>query len=329
VRTAVVLRLARECGFELAGIAPALPLQPEAAQFLDWVARGLAGRMSYLTDHRADIRTDPRKLLPSARSILSVGRIYNVPQGGPISRYARSEDYHDVLRKDLERLASLMRDEFGDFECRICVDTAPLLERSYARAAGLGWIGRNTCLINQEYGSYVFLAEMLTSLELDPGIPAPDRCGTCMRCIEACPTEALIPGGLRTELDATRCISYLTIELKGDIPEELRSATGALAFGCDICQEVCPWNNKAPFADSRAGAAMGLEELAELSEADFRRLFRNTPVWRTKYRGLLRNVAVALGNEKGPRSRLILEKLAQHDDSTVRTHAEWALRQLD
>jgi epoxyqueuosine reductase len=231
------------------------------------------------------------------------------------------------MRRDLEKLAALLQDRFGPFEYRICVDTAPLLERSYARQAGIGWIGRNTCLIHQGAGSYVFLAELLTSLELESDIPAPDRCGTCTRCIDACPTNAILPGGLRTELDATRCISYFTIELKGDIPEEHRADLGTLAFGCDICQEVCPWNRKAPFAGT--DASPDLETLARLTPEEFRARFRNTPVWRTKYSGLLRNVAVAMGNSGDPRYRPILQRLAGSEDAVVRSHAEWALRRLE
>ena len=319
--------MARECGFELAGVAPALPIEPDAAQFLDWVSRGLAGRMGYLTDHRAAIRTDPRRLLASARSIICVGKLYNTPESGPVARYARSEDYHDTMRRDLERLSVLLRGQYGDFEYRICVDTAPLLERSYARAAGLGWIGRNTCLINQQYGSYVLLGEMLTSLESDAAPPAPDRCGTCTRCIDACPTDAIVPGGLRTELDSTRCISYLTIELRGEIPAEHRSGLGTLAFGCDICQEVCPWNRKAPVVSPLPSPE--LETLADLTPEQFREMFRRTPLWRSKYSGLLRNAAVAMGNSKDSRHRPTLQRLAASEDDFVRSHAEWALRQLE
>jgi len=328
----VVLRLAQECGFELAGIAPALPLEAEASQFLSWASRGLAGEMAYLTDHRVSLRADPRTLLPSARSVVCVGRLYNQPGSEPVARYARGDDYHDVLRRDLERMAAAMQDALGPFEYRICVDTAPLLERSYARAAGIGWIGRNTCLINQQLGSYVFLAEILVSLPLsaDAVGPAPDRCGTCTRCIDACPTEAIVPGGLRTELDSTRCISYLTIEYRGDIPESLGIQHGSLAFGCDICQEVCPWNRKAPFAEWPGGPVPSdLESLASLSAEEFRAVFRRTPVWRTKYRGLLRNVAVALGNSGDSRHRAALERLAKSEDEMVRRHAGRALHQLE
>lgn len=326
LRPEILQSLAAQFGFELAGIAPASPVEPDASQFLDWVARGMAGRMSYLTDHRAQIREDLRNLLPSVRSVLCLARLYNTPGSGPISRYARTEDYHDTMRRDMTALVDALQRETGPFEYRICVDTAPLLERSYARQAGLGWIGRNTCLINQTFGSYIFLGEVLLSLELVQGTPAPDRCGTCTRCIDACPTDAIAPGGQRTELDATKCISYFTIELTGDIPETHREGLGTLAFGCDICQEVCPWNRKAPFAGE--AESPDLETLGNLTPDEFRTAFRSTPVWRTRYSGLLRNVAVAMGNSCDPRYRPTLEKLAVQDDPIVRSHAEWALNRL-
>ncbi|MBC8166957.1 MAG: tRNA epoxyqueuosine(34) reductase QueG, partial [Bryobacteraceae bacterium] len=315
-------------GFELAGIAPALPLEADSNQYLDWISRGLAGQMSWMADRRANIRTDPRLLLPSAKSIVCLGRNYNTPLPGPVARYARSEDYHDVLRRDLELLAQRLRTAFGAFEYKICVDTAPLLERSYAREAGLGWIGRNTCLINQGLGSWIFLAEILTSLELEPDVAAPDRCGTCTRCIDACPTSAIVPGGRNTEVDATRCIAYLTIELAGDIPEALRPALGDLAFGCDICQEVCPWNRDAPIAcDSLPSPE--LETIAAMTPEEFRTSFRRTPLWRTKYRGLLRNVAVAMGNSGNPRYISTLLTLGQSDDFLISSHSRWALTHLE
>ncbi len=320
--------LAAECGFETAGVASALPVEPDAAQFLEWVAAGMAGRMAYLTDHRAHLRQDPRSLLPTARSIICVGRLYHTPASGPVARYARTDDYHDTMRRDLQRLVEKIREAVGvDFDWRICVDTAPLLERSYARHAGLGWIGRNTCLIDQRLGSYLLLGEILTSLDLTPGTAPPDRCGTCTRCIDACPTDAIVPGGLRTVLDARRCISYLTIELKGPIPGEFRAGIGDLAFGCDICQEVCPWNRKAPEA-SETGWSPDLETMASLTPDQFRALFRSTPVWRSKYQGLLRNVAVAMGNSGDARHRCSLQRLAASDDEIVREHAAWALNRL-
>jgi len=296
--------MAAECGFELAGVAPALP-HPDTHRYNDWVTRGLAGEMRYLTDHRATIRSDPRLLLPSARSIICVGKLYNGPEPYStrfdaserawISRYAWGDDYHDVMRAGLERLARRLG---ADHEWRVCVDTAPLLERSYARQAGLGWIGKNTCLINEPLGSWFFLGELLTSLEIEPGGPPPDRCGTCTQCIDACPTHALTP----YDLDATRCISYFTIELRGPIPDEHHAAIGRHVFGCDICQDVCPWNRRAPVTDDPAFAprefAPPLEKLAALTEDEFRAMFRNSPVTRAKYAGFRRNVAVAMANAR-------------------------------
>jgi epoxyqueuosine reductase len=326
--------LAARCGFELAGVAAALP-HPDAARYDGWVARGLAGRMGYLTDHRAAVRGDPHRLLPSARSIVCVGRLYNGPEPYStrfdevelawISRYAWGDDYHDILRSGLERLAAKLG---ADHEWRACVDTAPLLERSYARQAGLGWIGKNTCLINEPLGSWFFLGELLTSLELEPDSPPPDRCGTCTRCIDACPTAALTP----YEMDATRCISYLTIELCGPIPEEHRRGVGRHVFGCDICQDVCPWNRRAPVTADASFAprefAPPLEKLASLSEAEFREMFRGSPVKRTKYSGFLRNVAVAMGNSGGAKFRAVLGRLAGSEDKVVREAARWALSRV-
>src|SRR5579871_3109952 len=210
-----VRRMAAECGFELCGIARAEPLVTDSQRYHGWVDGGMAGAMGYLTDHRAQIRDDPRLLLASARSIISVGKLYNAPQprstemndsgAGWISRYAWGDDYHQVVRAGLERLVAKLG---GNHEWKICVDTAPLLERSYAREAGLGWIGKNTCLINQEMGSWFFLGEILTSLDIEPDSPPPDRCGTCTRCIDACPTQAIAADGY--EIDARRCIPYFT-----------------------------------------------------------------------------------------------------------------------
>ena len=299
-------RLARECGFELAGVAPAEP-SPGFAHYEDWLRRGLAGTMGYLAGRRAALRQDVRSLLPSARSVICVGKLYNTrtplstgfrePGRGWISRYAWGEDYHDVVRSGLERLRAALGD---GFEHRICVDTAPVLERALAYRAGLGWLGRNTCLINQRQGSWFFLGELIVSLELEPGVPPPDRCGACRRCIDACPTQALVEREGRWELDARRCISYLTIEFRGEIPAELQGPTGRHVFGCDICQDVCPWNRKAPVTHDPAfqprNFAPPLEELAALSEEKFRAKFRGTPLWRAKHEGLRRNVAAALRN---------------------------------
>jgi epoxyqueuosine reductase len=333
VREEAIREIARDCGFELAGVAPALPADDDANAFLEWVARGMAGSMAYLTDHRATIRRDPRSLLASAKSVICVGKVYKQPTATPhIAQYAVTEDYHGIMKQGLEELARRLKTEYGDFEYRAFVDTAPLLERSYARLAGLGWVGRNTCLINQELGSWLFLGELVTSLALPLGRPAADRCGTCTRCIDACPTQALTEGGLRTVLDATRCISYYTIEHRGSIPESWRAPLGEWIFGCDICQDVCPWNTRAPETlDARFTSAVigaSLEELADLSPDEFRARFRNTPVWRAKYSGFIRNVAVAMGNSGAARYRRILERLAASDDSSIAEHARWALGRL-
>jgi epoxyqueuosine reductase len=236
------------------------------------------------------------------------------------------------MREGLERVADRMLAQCR-FEYRVCVDTAPLLERSYARMAGLGWIGKNTCLINQRAGSWIFLAEMLLSLELEPDLPPPDRCGSCRRCIDACPTSAIVaaPGG-GWELDARLCISYFTIELKGTVPVEHRPSIGRHVFGCDICQDVCPWNRRAAVTSDPAFLPLheepALEDLAGITEAEFRELYRPTPVERTRYSGFLRNVAVAMGNSGLERFRLPLERLAASADAVVSEHAQWALDQL-
>jgi len=294
--------------------------------------------MRYLTDHRGDLRADPSTLLAGVRSIICVGLIYNGPEPlstgfsdgerAWISRYAWGEDYHTILRRKLEQLAGNLL-TYSQFEWRACVDTAPLLERSLARQAGLGWVGKNTCLINQKLGSWFFLGELLTTLELEPDAPPPDRCGTCTRCIDACPTDALKPW----ELDARLCISYLTIELRDAIPEGLRSLMGNHTFGCDICQDVCPWNRRSPRTNEPGFEAREfappLERMAALSESEFRALFRDTPVSRAKYRGFLRNVAVAMGNSRNPKFRDPLERLAASPDPIIAEHARWALRQLE
>ena len=333
MKSDVVKALARECGFELAGVSSALP-SSEADTFEEWVAAGMAASMRYLTDHRADLRHDPRALLPSAQSIVCVGKLYKQPETVPhIARYAVVPDYHEAMKTDLEALAQRLQGVLGPFKYRCFVDTAPLLERTYARLAGLGWIGRNTCLINQELGSWLFLGEILTSLAIEPDTPPPDRCGTCTRCIDACPTEALIPGGLRTVLDSTRCISYYTIEHRGEVPEAIREGLGDWIFGCDICQEVCPWNSKAPETSDPdyTSAIRGepLDRLALLTPEEFRVRFRDTPIWRTKYSGFLRNVAIAMGNSRDKRYEPVLARLAASEDSMVAAHAGWALARLE
>jgi epoxyqueuosine reductase len=298
--------------------------------------------MGYLTDGRADARGDPRSLLASARSAICAGKLYNAPlpystgftaaERAWISRYAWGDDYHRTVRRGLEKLeAALRKAADGPFESRIVVDTAPLLERSYARLAGLGWIGKNTCLIHEGAGSWFFLGELLVSLEIAPDAPPPDRCGTCRRCIDACPTAALVPahGGHGWMLDARRCISYLTIELRGPIPEGMRAGLGGHVFGCDICQDVCPWNRRAPATADPAfeprNFAPPLDKLAAIDEREFRAMFGHTPVTRARYSGFLRNVAVAMGNRGLEEFRAPLERMAASGDAMVVEHARWAL----
>jgi epoxyqueuosine reductase len=302
MRADTIQKIAHECGFELAGIAPADPPQ-DFARYHDWVAQGMAGEMGYLTDRRAEARRDVRNLLPSARSVICVGKLYNTPDppqspgDARISRYARGKDYHVTMRAALESMIVRLT-EHETFDWKICVDTAPLLERTYARLAGLGWIGKNTCLINEPLGSWFFLGEIVTSLELEPASPPPDRCGSCTRCIDACPTQAFVPTAKGWQLDARRCISYLTIELRGPIPEDLQAGIGDNVFGCDICQDVCPWNTRAPVtADPDfAGMPIPLEQLATLSPEEFRERFQDSPIARAKHAGIVRNAAVASAN---------------------------------
>ena len=343
----LVKRLAREHGFELAGIAPAGP-SPDFAAYRNWVELGMAGEMGYLTDHRMEKRADPRDLLPTARSILCVGKLYHTPYPlssdiedpwrGWISRYAWGTDYHTIVSDGLRKVETSLRERSAEpIDAKICVDTAPLLERTYARMAGLGWIGKNTCLIHERTGSWYFLGELLLSLPLESDTPPPDRCGSCRRCIDACPTDAIQPAGEpgthRHYVNAEACISYYTIEKKRDIPEDERQGNGWHVFGCDICQDVCPWNRRAPVTEDsafypRLEAAPPLEALASITEHEFRELFRDSPISRVRYTGFLRNVAIAMGNAAAPQFRPILERLAAHSSDIVASHARWALRQI-
>lgn len=338
-RAARAKGLAREEGFDLAGIARA-DAPPDLAFFAEWVARGFAGEMAYLTTQVAR-RSDLRAAFPWARSVLCVGLQYDTPHPystsapagcGWISRYAWGDDYHDVMKARLDRVVERLRAAAGPFEARAYVDTGPVAEKAWAAAAGLGAWGKNGCLLHPEHGSWFFLGEVVTDLDLPADAPRPDLCGSCTACLQACPTGALVAPYV---LDATRCISYLTIEVKGPVPEERRAGVGRHVFGCDICQDVCPWNRKrrhrgeAAF-EPRAGAeAPDLAGLALLDESSFRERFRRSPVKRAKRRGLVRNVAVALGNAGDAGHRPLLERLAGDDDPVVREHAAWARRRLD
>jgi epoxyqueuosine reductase len=331
--------LAREEGFDLAGVARA-DAPPDLAFFAEWVARGFAGEMTYLKSQVAK-RSDLRAAFPWARSVLCVGLQYDTPRPystsapadrGWISRYAWGDDYHDVMKARLDRVLERLRAEAGPFEARTYVDTGPVAEKAWAAAAGLGAWGKNGCLLHPEHGSWFFLGEVVTDLDLPADAPRPDLCGSCTACLEACPTGALVAPYV---LDATRCISYLTIEVKGAIPEDRRVGVGRHVFGCDVCQDVCPWNRKrrhrgeAAFEPRPGAEAPDLAGLASLDEASFRDRFRRSPVKRAKRRGLVRNVAVALGNAGSAGHRSWLERLAGDDDPVVREHAAWALRRLD
>jgi epoxyqueuosine reductase len=321
----------RDCGFELAGVATAGPIA-DFGYYRQWVSDGRHGLVEYLAGSGERLREDPRQLLPSARTVLCVGKLYktNDVNDHPVSRYAwGSADYHDLMRRALRRVVRQLRERWGPFDWKICIDTSPVMERAWAREAGLGSHGKNTCLLNEHWGSYFFLGEILVSVALEPDLPPPDRCGTCTRCIDACPTQALTP----YEMDARRCVSYHTIELRDAIPEEFRPGQGGRIFGCDICQEVCPWNDRAPTTEEPGfqpvNGAPDLDELSRLTSAEFRARFHRTPVWRSHHHGLLRNVAVAMGNSGDARYRESLERLAHCGDTLVEEHARWALAQLD
>jgi epoxyqueuosine reductase len=330
--------VALEAGFDRAGVARA-DAPAELAHFPGWIASGAAGDMAYLTS-QVERRRDLRHAFPWARALLSVALQYDTPEPysteapgarGWIARYAWGDDYHDVMKAMLERVAERLRSEWGDVETRAYVDTGPIVERAYAAAAGIGAWGKNTCLLDQELGSWFFLGEIVIGAELTPDAPKMDLCGTCTACLDACPTGALPRPYV---LDATRCISYLTIEQKGPIPEDRREGVGRHVFGCDICQDVCPWNRRrrhyggAPFAARPGLVAPDLEALAGLDEASFRERFRKSPLKRAKRRGLLRNVAVAMANSGDPGHRPALERLAGDEDPLIQEHARWALERL-
>src|SRR5687767_656413 len=321
-------------GFDLAGVARLGPADTAQA-FDDWVARGYAGDMHYLP-RWADKRRDTRLPFPGTVSAIVVAMDYGgKTPSGPVARYARGNDYHDVITAKLEALHEWVAAEVGHtVRGKGYVDTGPLLERDLARRAGLGWFGKNTMLVNPELGSFFFLGALLVDLELEPDEPfEADRCGTCTRCLDACPTNALVAPRL---LDATRCISYLTIELKGEIPETLREPVGSLLYGCDICQEVCPYNVKfarelkePAYAPRQATAGRDARQLARellaMTQDEFSRAFSKSPMKRAKLRGLKRNAAVVLGNVGTAEDADLLSCAVQEEESLVREHAAWAL----
>ena len=341
MRAADVKTRARELGFDLCGISPVDEF-PELASLRDWLDRGYAGEMAWMV-RTADRRRDVRAVLPTAQSVIVTGTLYNTARpysadlpadAARISRYAWGDDYHDVLKPRLDSLVTWMRGAHPEsFDALTYVDTGPVQERVYAQYAGLGWIGKNTCLINPELGSWLFLGVVLTSLSLEPDTQGLEQCGSCTKCLEACPTGALVEPGV---LDSTRCLSYLTIELRGEIPEAVRPAIGAHVYGCDICQEVCPYNRPAPVSRDPAWQprpaldTVTLDQLWSRSDTDMRRAIKGTPMTRAKTAGLRRNTAVALGNAGGSVSRLDVagEDRASVESEGVQSHVRWARARL-
>ncbi|MCZ6602363.1 MAG: tRNA epoxyqueuosine(34) reductase QueG [Planctomycetota bacterium] len=329
-------RRARALGFDLFGVTRATP--PSTGEFFhEWLGAGYHGEMEYLARRERE-RADPQQLLPGARSIICVGMNYfaeepeTVPSGpaGRVARYAWGEDYHRVMGKKLKELAGFVR-ESADGGARAYVDTGPVLEREYAARAGIGWFGKNTNLIREGLGSWFLIGEILTDVELEADDPVPDRCGTCVRCIEACPTGAILEPYL---LDSNACISYLTIEYRGVIPREHREPMGDWVFGCDICQDVCPWNRKAPETEEdafrpRDGVPRAeLIGLLEMTEDEWRNRFRQSAIKRAGWRGMRRNAAVALGNTNDRACVPALAATIGGDDPILRAHAAWALGRL-
>jgi epoxyqueuosine reductase len=310
--TAVEVRsLAKACGFDLCGIAPAEAF-PELGRLRGWLASGFHGDMAYLA-RSVDKRCDPALVLPGARSVIALGTLYNTARPystdiadgdrALVSRYAWGDDYHDVIGDRLRRLVEAIGHRHGaPMAARPYVDTGPIQERVFAQRAGLGWIGKNGCLINRDAGSWFFLAVILTDLALDPDDPGLDQCGTCTLCLEACPTAALIAPAV---MDARRCLSYLTIEVKGDLPETLATALGSRVFGCDICQDVCPYNQDAPVSADPAWQprpafdVVRLVDLANLREEALRVALRGSAMKRAGVAGIRRNVALALAARPG------------------------------
>ena len=353
-----IQKRANDLGFELVGITPATQSET-IARYQAWIESGYAGEMRYLEKH-LPLKTDVRRLLTEAKSVISLAMNYYTldppetltqdPGRGQISRYAWGEDYHEVIRERLLELVTFIKQTAEtELRTRVCVDTAPIIEREYAQRAGIGWIGKNTNLIHfnppldsdtrqqstsggLSSGSWYFLAEVLMDVTLDYDTPdLRGSCGTCTRCIEACPTDAIVEPNL---LDARLCISYLTIELKGSIPKALRPKMGNLIFGCDICQEVCPWNSKAvsttepAFQPREGNLAPRLLSLVGMTQQEFSRRFKGSPIKRAKRRGFLRNVLVAIGNWRSQRAIPALKDALADHEPLVRSHAAWALGRI-
>lgn len=335
--TAELRAAATEIGFSLAGACPAV--SPAGwPRLIDWLETGYGGEMNYLAA-RSDAYEHPRNVMAGARSILMLAAVYRTEEPilpvsgqGRVSRYAWGTDYHDVLHDRLKQLAARLAALSPGARSRGVVDSAPLLEREFAQLAGLGWVGKNTLLLHPQLGSWFFLAALLTDVELAYDEPfAADHCGTCRACLDACPTEAFVAPYV---LDARKCISYLTIELKSDVPRDLRGGVGDWLFGCDICQDVCPWNHKAapasdpPFSPRSDVNPADLTALFDLDEAAFRQRFRGTPFWRPKRRGLLRNAAIVLGNQRHAPAAQALARGLHDCEPLVRGASAWALGRI-
>jgi epoxyqueuosine reductase len=339
-----VKALALAVGFDLAGIAPASPT-PETESLRGWLARGYAGEMDWI-GRRVEERVDPRRVLEGARSVIALGWVYDpgahaaaAPGRARVARYAGGDDYHDVLLERVRAFEAGLAPLLGHaVRTRGYVDTGPVLERAFAARAGIGWIGKNSCLIHPRLGSYLFLAVVLTDAELAPDAREPDHCGSCSACLDACPTDAFPEPGV---LDATRCISYQTIEARGPIPEALREGQGDWLFGCDVCQEVCPWNLRerrsvppdplglrARVGPRDAWRSPALAWLLALEEDEWRAATRGTALRRTRYRGLLRNALVTAGNSGDASLAPLLRRHAEGGDALLAEHARWALARL-
>jgi epoxyqueuosine reductase len=348
-----LVEAARALGFDLCRIAPAI-VPPHADEFRAWLGEGRAGEMAWL-ERNADRRTNPQLVLPGARSVIVLGVNYwagagssemgkplaalpisqppspaPTPAHGRIARYAWGDDYHDIIEAKLDALDAWLTERGG--KQRQYVDTGPVLERDVAAVAGAGWQGKSTMLLHPKFGPWLFLAEVLTTLEFEADEPMRDHCGKCVRCIDACPTGAITAP---QRLDARRCLSYLTIENKGPIPEEFRAALGDRIYGCDECLEVCPWNRFAQQSRESAFAAREyvhgwtLRDFLALDDDAFRKLFRGSPIKRIKRRGFLRNVCVALGNVGTREDLPALAKAAADPEPLIAEHARWAIAKID
>ncbi len=326
--------ISREAGFDAVGVAPAVRA-PHVEEFLDWVGEGCHATMDWLA-RNPDQRCDPRLVLPGACSIIALAMNYYHPDvpmveggvRGRIARYARGRDYHHLIRKRLRKFDRALAEEGGRQKC--FVDTGPILERDFSALAGISWHGKSTLALNPKLGTWFFLAAVMTTLKLEEGIPMPDRCGKCTRCIAACPTRAIV---VPHKVDARRCISYWTIEHKGPLPEWIRPLLGNRIFGCDDCLDACPWNRfattsrEADFA-ARKSSQLSLQEYLALDEQAFKKLFEGSPIRRAGRQGFLRNVCTALGNIGTTTDLPALEKARQDDDPVISEHAAWAIAQI-